>query len=142
MSIKQISVFVENRPGALTDVCAVFADNGISMRALSLADTQDFGILRVIVENPDEALEILKKAGYTCKITHVIAVRLEDKPGGMAKVMKFISDAGIGVEYAYAFLSSKPGCAYMVFRVAGSESRHKLADMGLDIISEEELFGQ
>ncbi len=141
MSIKQISVFIENKPGALTDVCTVLSDNSINMHALSLADTQDFGILRVIVEDPDKAVEILRSNGFTCKITHVIAVRIENKPGGMASVMKFISDAGIGVEYAYAFISHDPGKAYMVFRVVGSEARHKLADLGLDIVGEEELFG-
>ncbi|MDD6095822.1 MAG: ACT domain-containing protein [Clostridia bacterium] len=140
MSIKQISVFVENRHGALTDVCSVLAENGISMHALSLADTQDFGILRVIVEDPEKAAEILRSSGYPCKLTPVIAVRMEDKPGGMAAVMKLISDAGIGVEYAYAFLSHTPGKAYMVFRIEGSESRRKLSDMGLDIVSSEELF--
>ena len=140
MSIKQISVFVENRHGALSDVCNVLSENGISMHALSLADTQDFGILRVIVEDPEKTAEILKSAGYTCKLTPVIAVRIEDKPGGMAKVLQFITDAGISVEYAYAFLSHTPGTAYMVFRIVGSDSRHKLSDMGLDIVGSDELF--
>ena len=140
MSIKQISVFIQNKPGALCDVCSVLAENGINMHALSLADTQDFGILRVIVEDPDNAVEILRNAGFTCKITHVIAVRIDDRPGGMASVMKFITDAGIGIEYAYAFLSHTPGNAYMVFRVVGSEHRRKLSDMGLDIVGEDELF--
>lgn len=140
MSIKQISVFISNRPGALADVCQVFADNDINMYALSIADTQDFGILRVIVKDADSAQKILHDAGYTCKITHVVAVRLKDEPGSMASAIKFISDAGIGVEYAYAFLSHTPGCAFMVFRIAGSEARHKLSDMGLDIVGEDELF--
>lgn len=140
MSIKQISVFVENRQGALTDVCNVLADNNINMHALSLADTQDFGILRIIVENPEKAAEILRIAGFTCKLTPVVAVKMKDAPGGMASVIKFISDEGISIEYAYAFLSHKQGVAYMVFRIAGSEARHRLMDMGLEIVSPEELF--
>lgn len=140
MSIKQLSVFVENKEGALKDVCKAFSDNGINMYALSLADTQDFGILRVIVKDADNAQKILRESGFTSKITQVIAVRLKNEPGAMTEAITLISEAGIGVEYAYAFLTHKPGNAFMVFRIVGSEARHKLFDMGLDIVEESELF--
>ncbi len=142
MRVKQISVFIENKAGSLSDVCGVLADSGINLRALSIADTRDFGILRIIVEDPERATEILRSAGYACKTTYVIAVEIEDAPGGMAKAIRTITDAGIEIEYAYAFVSHKQGSAYMIFRMSHSEeSEKKLEGAGLSLVSSEQLFG-
>ena len=142
MRVKQISVFSENKAGSLSDVCGVLADSGINLRALSIADTRDFGILRIIVEDPERAMEILRSAGYACKTTYVIAVEIEDAPGGMAKAIRTITDVGIEIEYAYAFVSHKQGSAYMIFRMSHSEeSEKKLEGAGLSLVSSEQLFG-
>lgn len=141
MRIKQISVFIENKAGSLSGVCRVLADNGINLRALSIADTRDFGILRIIVEDPEKTVEILKNAGYACKTTYVIAVEIDDAPGGMAKAIGTITDAGIEIEYAYAFVSHRKGSAYMIFRMSHSEeSEKKLAASGLRLAGCDELF--
>lgn len=141
MRVKQISVFIENKEGALSDVCAVFADNGINLRALSIADTTDFGILRVIVEDPNRTAEILRRAGYVCKTTYVIAVAIDDEPGGMANAVRRITDAGISIEYAYAFESHREGSATMIFRMPHSKaSEEKLEAAGLHLLSADELL--
>jgi len=103
--IKQLSVFIENKPGRLADVTGVLADAGVNMRAMSIADTTDFGILRIIVSNPEYAKNVLKDMGFTVKITDVAAVALEDKPGGLSKVLRELEGAEVSVEYMYAFTS-------------------------------------
>lgn len=121
MSIKQISVFLENKSGQLADVSAVLAENDMNLRALSIADTKDYGILRIIVPDADSAMQALRAAGYTCKITDVLAVEIDDSPGGMARALTALSGTGISVEYAYAFISHKAGCAHMILRVSENE---------------------
>ncbi|MBQ8828465.1 MAG: ACT domain-containing protein [Clostridia bacterium] len=117
MSIKQISVFIENKPGHLADFTCMLAENNINIRALSIADTQDYGVLRLILENPDEAEVTIKKNGYVCTVNKVLAVVIEDKPGSLAKVLKVLADSDIEVEYVYAFNTNIENSAYMVFRV-------------------------
>ncbi len=142
MSLKQISIFIENRKGSLSDVCSVLAEGGINLRALSIADTQDFGILRIIVENTEKAMEILKKSGYICKTNSVLAVEVPDAPGGMANVMKVVSVPKVSIEYAYAFVSHKEDDkAYMIFRVSGiDKAREALSASGIKTLTKEELF--
>lgn len=142
MSLKQISIFIENKTGSLCDVCTVLADNGINLRALSIADTQDFGILRVIVENTEKAIEILRKNGYTCKTTEVLAVEIPDRPGGMANAMRVVSVPEVSIEYAYAFVSHKVDeSAYMIFRVTGIEkAKEAILAAGMHLLTKEELF--
>jgi len=108
---------VENKAGKLADVANFLAKNGINLRALSLADTQNYGILRVIVENCEEAEALLKGAGYVVTVTQVLAVKVTDRPGGFAESMNKLASVGVGVEYAYAFTSSETGKAYIVLRV-------------------------
>jgi hypothetical protein len=115
--VKQISVFIENRSGRLRDVTEALGKSNINIRALSLADTSDFGILRLIVDKPDVALEVLKKAHFTLSETDVIAVEVSDKPGGLAEVLAVLGDAGINVEYMYAFVEKSSGNAVMIFRI-------------------------
>lgn len=117
MRVKQISVFIENRSGRLSDVAEVLGKNNINIRALSLADTSDFGILRLIVDKPGEALDVLKKAHFTLSETDVIAVEVNDRPGGLAEVLAVLGGAGINVEYMYAFVEKSSGNAVMIFRI-------------------------
>lgn len=119
MSMKQISVFVENKPGAMCAMTAVLAGHGIDMRALSLAETEDFGIVRIIVDNVYNAATVLRDAGYVHSVTPVLGVAIPDSPGGLNKVLAVLADADVNVEYMYAFLGAKDAeNAYMIFRVA------------------------
>ncbi|MBD9247214.1 MAG: acetolactate synthase, partial [Clostridiales bacterium] len=102
MLITQISVFIENQPGKLGEVTQVLADNGVDMSALSLADTTDFGILRLIVNDPDKATEVLRTHDFIVKQSPVIAAVVDDRPGGLTEVLQILSFAGVSVEYMYA----------------------------------------
>ena len=105
MSVKQISIFIENKKGSLAEVTKFIADKKINLKALSIADTQDFGILRIITDKPDEARNMLKNEGYTVTATSVLAVELTDAPGSMASILSVLSESDISVEYTYAFVS-------------------------------------
>lgn len=141
MSVKQISVFVENRAGLLSEVTTLLADNGINLRALSIADTTDFGILRIIVEDVDKAAKILQENGNTYTVTSVLAVKMDDKTGGLAQILKVLADAGIFLEYAYAFLLQKVGEACLVIRVPDNNAAEKaLAAAGIGLAQQEDLF--
>ena len=141
MSIKQISVFLENRPGKLKEMTAVLAAHGIDMRALSLAETKDCGIVRIIVDDAYDAANVLKENGFVASLTKVLAVEVEDIPGGLDKVLSYFANAQVNIEYMYAFTGIKnPGHAFMVFRVADTKAAEvKLAGMGLKIISQDDL---
>lgn len=141
MAIKQISVFVENRAGRLADITGILADNKIDIRALSIADTTDYGILRLIVNNPDSAVAELKKAGLTVSATEVLGVEVDDAPGGFARVVRVLSDKGISVEYAYAFITPEIGCAYVILRVENNLTAEEvLSDAGVKLISQKDIF--
>ena len=132
MQIKQVSVFLENIAGRLADVTAVIADAGVDIRALCIADTADFGILRLIVNKPEAATEALINAGFTTRVTNVLAVEIDDKPGGLAKVMKLFKDTGVNIEYLYASLEGDVGKAVVVLKVED-------IDHGLGIVKENGL---
>lgn len=117
---------IENKAGKLAEATSFLAAQGINLRALSIADTHDFGILRIIVDNPEAAYELLLKGGFLTKITEVFSVAVPDCPGGMDAIVKELSAAGIGIEYAYAFPSSDPDTAYMIFRVDNNEKAEKI----------------
>jgi hypothetical protein len=117
MGIKQISVFVENSSGRLAEITAVLAEAGINLRALTIADTADFGILRIIADDPEKALLVLHEKKYTARATEVIGVELEDVPGALAKVLKVFSETGVNIEYLYASLGQSNGNAVVVFKV-------------------------
>lgn len=140
-TIKQISIFVENQPGKLAELTRLLADADIDLRTLSLADTRDFGILRVIVNKPDETEKLLKANEWTYKIADVIGVKLPDRPGGVAEVLEAIHEAGVNVEYMYAFVNRIPGRADTVFRVDDIETTLKaLTAKGIEILSPEEAY--
>ncbi|MBR5110214.1 MAG: ACT domain-containing protein [Clostridia bacterium] len=121
MAVKQISVFLENKPGFLADVAKVLAQNGIDMRAFSLAETNDFGIARIIVDDVYKTTTVLKDAGYINSVIDILAVAMDDVPGGLSKVLTVLADAQVNVDYMYAFLGGKTGGAYMVFKVADQD---------------------
>ena len=121
MSFRQISVFLENRPGALLEMTEILSAKEIDMRAFSLAETNDFGIARIIVDDVEKTATILREAGYILSITPVIAVEVPNEPGGLKQTLKALSEENVNVEYMYAFVGSDPTHAMMVFRVADPE---------------------
>ena len=118
MSFRQISVFLENRPGALLEMTETLYANSIDMRAFSLAETSDFGIARIIVDDVEKTADILREAGYILSITPVIAVEVPNEPGGLRRTLRTLSEVNVNVEYMYAFVGSDARVAMMVFRVA------------------------
>ncbi len=140
MSVKQISVFIENKKGKLAEATRYIAEHDVNLRALSIADTQDFGILRIICENPDKANEVLQAGGFITTMTDVLAAAISDKPGSLATILEVLSEANIAVEYTYAFLSAKAG-AYMIFRVDDNQSAAAaLAGAGIKTANQDDLF--
>ena len=142
MSIKQISVFLENKPGALYAMTGVLAQNKIDMRAFSLAETSDFGIARIIVDDVYKTTTVLKDAGYVHNITPVLGVAIPDVPGGLNKVLQALTDAKVNVEYMYAFISRQKDTAYVILRVDDTAKAVKLIEKGgFPILREEEIAG-
>lgn len=134
MFIKQLSIFVENKVGRLQSIIDTLGENDINLSALSIADTTDFGILRIIVDDPDRAKLVLKGMGIISKATDVVAVYIDDRSGGLASVLKVVSDAGIGIEYMYAFLGRTEGKALMVLKSDDDEMAEKvLTQHGIEL---------
>jgi hypothetical protein len=141
MYINQISVFIENRPGRLSAITKVLGENSIDIRALSLADTTNFGILRLIVNKPAEAERILKENGFTVSTTKVIAVQVDDRPGGLNSILERLYDAGIAVEYAYAFITRKIDGAFVILRVEDNEKAvDYLKSCGVTLLTADEIY--
>ena len=141
MNIKQISVFLENKPGTLAAMTAEIARHGIDLRALSLAETKDFGIVRIIVDRIYDAATVLKEAGYVYSITSVLGVAIPDTPSGLSNVLAVLEAANINIEYMYAFLGGKSGAgAYMIFRVEdASQAAAALGAKGIKTVTQEEI---
>jgi hypothetical protein len=116
MKVKQISLFMENRTGRLADVARTLGEAGVNIRALSLADTSDFGILRLIVNDVEGALRVLRAKGHTVILTDVVAVEVGDRPGGLARVLSVLESAAVNVEYMYAFVEKSSDKAVVIFR--------------------------
>ncbi|MGD0884845.1 MAG: ACT domain-containing protein [Thermodesulfovibrionales bacterium] len=141
MKVEQISIFLENKSGRLADVADVLAQAGINIRALSLADTTDFGILRLIVNNTEKAKQVLKNGGFTVGKTEVIAVEVSDRPGGLASILGVMKDNGINVEYMYAFVQKSGGNAIIIFRFDELEKAiDTLQKAGIRILKGEEVY--
>ncbi len=128
MLVKQISVFVENVPGKLVEVSQILGENNIDMSALSLADSSDFGILRLIVNDPDKAYQVLREHDFVVKQSEVIAVVIDDRPGGLTGVLQLLSGASLSVEYMYAFVGSQDGHAVVVLRANDTEAALKVLE--------------
>lgn len=140
MIIKQLSVFVENKRGRLAEITKVLKDNNIDIRALSVADTKDFGILRLIVNDPDKAVFALKEDGFTVSLTKVISIGIDDVPGGLNKAMAVLDASAISVEYMYAFLSREAKTAYVILRVEDNEKAIEvLTKNGFHVMKPEEI---
>jgi hypothetical protein len=121
MNIQQISVFLENKPGRLAHVAQVLRDNSINIRALTIADTSDFGILRMIVNNPDKAYEVLKTAGFTVKVNTIIAVEIDDRKGVFYDLMNLCDTNDLNVEYTYSFVEQYSNKAILFLRIENSD---------------------
>ena len=140
MSTHQISVFLENRAGQLAEITNVLSENHIDLRALSIAETSDYGVLRLIVNKPHEASAVLLEHGFVLSMTPVTIVAVPDEPGGLAKVLNILSDANIDIEYMYSVFGQEKGLAYMIFRVANDEQlRAVLTEKGITIGSGKDL---
>lgn len=140
MTVKQISVFLENKPGALAQFTQTLEKSNTDIRALSLAEMEDFGIVRVIVDDVFTTIQILKDAGYVCSITPVVAVEIEDKPGALVHMLGILGDAGVNIDYTYAFLAKKADSAFMILRVADNARAVKvLQESGIKPIGQDEL---
>ena len=140
MFVKQISVFLENKAGSLSNFAKLLGDNGFDLMSLSIADTMDFGIVRVIVPDYIRAQNLLIEAGYSVKITDVLSVSVPDKPGALAGVLEILSHHQIGLEYLYSFFRSHGGRALIIIRVDKPEEAEKaLADADIKMLSQEDL---
>ena len=140
MFIKQLSIFVENKPGRLHTIIDALGKSGVNLRALSIADTTDFGILRVITDDNDSARKSLSEIGVISKLTDVLAVYIDDKTGGLATVLDELSVEGVEIEYMYAFLGRKEGKALMVLKASDEEKAEKaLAKYGIAVAGPEEI---
>ena len=123
--LKQLTVFVENKQGTLVDITDTLATNGVNLRALSIADTQDFGLLRLIVNDNDTAASVLQEKGYILKITEVIGVKIGDHPGKLSTALSVLAQAGVNVEYLYAFMARTEKHAYVVIRPTDNAAAEK-----------------
>jgi hypothetical protein len=141
MTIKQISLFLENKPGHLNAICRTLADARINIVTLSLADTQQFGIVRLIVEEWQRAQTVLEAAGYVVNVRDVVAATVRDEPGGMAQILDLIQSAGVNIEYMYAFTFKHGQEAILVFRFDQPDKAvAALKKAGRDVLSGVELF--
>ena len=141
MRVEQISVFLENKAGRLAEVTRLLADAGVNIRALSLADTSDFGILRLIVSDNDKAKEVLAQNGFTVGKTDVVAVEVEDRPGGLYKILDILFRASINVEYMYAFVQSSGKDAVIIFRFDNlDEAVRVLTENGVTVINGSKVY--
>ena len=142
MRIRQISIFLENKPGQLSAICRDLADAGINIATLSLADTSDFGIVRMIVDDHEKAKDVLTEKGHVVNVREVIAVCVPDRPGGMAEVMQVLDRAGVNIEYSYAFAFHKGEKAVLVFRFSdNAKAESVLKAAGYTTLGEDEVKG-
>lgn len=141
MKVKQISIFLENKSGRLAKVIKTLGENNINIRALSIADTTDFGVLRLIVNDPDRASKILKEQDFTVSTTEIIAVQVPDKPGGLAGILQILEDSKINIEYMYAFVEKSGTDAVVVFRVEHIDRAIEiLKQSGVSLLSEKAVY--
>ena len=137
MGIRQLSVFVENKKGSLHEITDVLAKNGIDLRSMCVADTSDYGIVRLIVNDPESAKDVLLAAGHTAKLRTVTAFAVPDVPGGLATVLSLLESNGVNMEYLYALVTKTAGKAYAVTRTDDHDKAEKiLADNGIELLDE------
>ncbi|HOG65807.1 MAG TPA: amino acid-binding protein [Spirochaetota bacterium] len=143
MSVTQVSVFIENREGRLAEVSRLLSGKGINIRSLSLADSSDFGVLRLIVDNPEQCIQVLQENGFVARATPVLALEIEDRPGGLDRVLSLFSSNGINVEYMYAFVEKSHDNAIVIFKTGDNGRALDLASReGIPVIRGEALFSR
>ncbi|MCK9172283.1 ACT domain-containing protein [Desulfuromonas thiophila] len=141
MKVEQISIFIENKSGRLAEVTQALGDAGVNIRALSLADTSDFGILRLIVDKTDQALTALKGRGFTVSKTEVVAVEVPDRPAGLASILGILDGGQVNVEYMYAFVERCGGNAVIIFRFDDAEAAIRvLLQQGVHVLEGERVY--
>jgi hypothetical protein len=141
MKVKQLSIFMENRAGRMAEIARQLGEAKINIRALSLADTSDFGILRLIVSDVDRAMNILKASGHTVSLTEVVAVEVPDSPGGLASVLEPLRDGSVNVEYMYAFVEKATDKAVVIFRFEDVDAAVKvLAKAKISVLPAEMVY--
>jgi hypothetical protein len=142
MKITQISVFLENRKGRLCDVCTLLGENNINIRALTIAETESFGVLRIVVDKPEPAVAVLKTNGFVANVTDVAAVEVKDTPGGLASVLKILSENDVNIEYMYGFMEKYSQNALLVFRFQDPDKAQKiLAKNNIKVVTSKEITG-
>lgn len=140
MSVKQISVFLENKPGMLNQMTSILSEHNIDLRALSLAETTDFGIARFIVDDVLDTVAVLNEAGYINRLTPVVAAEIPDEPGALNRVLQIFTDNEINLEYMYAILSAEGSNAYMIFKVHDdAKASAALTAAGIKVLSQEDM---
>ncbi len=140
MSIHQISVFLENRPGQLAEITHLLADNGINLRAISIAESAEYGVLRIIADNAERATAVLLENGNVLSMTPVIVVSVPDQPAGLSEILSLLADGDVDISYMYSLFTHHDGKAYMVFRVADEAKFLKLLEThGITPATKEEL---
>ncbi|MCD6257683.1 ACT domain-containing protein [Candidatus Aerophobetes bacterium] len=141
MPIKQISVFLENKIGRLAEITSLLEKENINIRALAIADTTEFGILRMIVDKPEQAVKVLKDNGFAAKDTEVIVVKVPDRPGGLAKILKMLKESSLNVEYLYAFVKQSGEDALVVFRIDNiKEAINRFNQTGVETLKAEQIY--
>jgi hypothetical protein len=139
--IEQLSVFLENKTGRLAEMARALGDAGLSMRALVVADTAEFGVVRILVDRPSQAKEVLEAAGFGVQVTDVIAVAVPDRAGGLADVLETLGEAGVNIEYAYCFVPPDSETAVDVFRVEDGEAASRvLSAAGIRVLEASALY--
>ena len=142
MKIQQLSIFAENKPGHLAACCRLLAENAVDLRALTVADTQHFGILRILVKDADQARAVLEKAGHVVKATEVLAVEVADQPGGLVRVLGALEGSPLNIEYAYAAPFGHNGKAVLIFRFNDPDAAlQRLRGAGIAVLSSKEFLG-
>ena len=135
MNVKQLSVFIENKAGRVSEVTDVLGRAGVNIRGFSVSDTTDYGIVRLVVDDPEAGQRVLHEAGFTVKVGNVICVELPDQPGGLAAVLKIVSDAGVNIEYVYSLIAT-----FIVINVADvDKALQLLRDQPVRLVSQEEI---
>lgn len=135
MKVRQLSVFIENKAGRVSEVTDTLGEHGVNIRGFSVSDSADYGILRLVVDAPDEATSVLKDAGFTVKENDVICIHLPDEPGSLANVLKIVSDAGVNIEYIYSLVST-----YVVINTADADRALRLLEgKPVRLVSQEEI---
>lgn len=135
MAIKQLSVYLENKQGSISDITDILAENCIDLRSMCIADTSEFGILRIIAENVEAAAKLLNEAGHTATVREVVAFAVPDEAGGLARVLRILDESGVNMEYMYALLTNEVGKAYIVMRVDDNKKTESiLTENGIEVL--------